>query len=240
MNMDVAKIFSILPLSEKTVQIKLLGDSITNGDGGTGCRQNGEPITASFFRNPDGYCWAKLLKDCLEEQFDCKVINNSCSGTNIRFIIDRFDELVSPEDDIVLCSIGTNNRHQHFSQGPRRSRRAHLEMVYNDILELYGKFRAANKQVVFIANIPAVNEASGDYFWRNIHMNDIHDLYVKAACVCGFPLMDLYTAMQDYCESRDVPLGDLLVDGLHPNDRGYEVMFRLILKEIGIARKINM
>jgi len=237
MNMDAAKIFSVLPLSDKTVTIKLLGDSITNGHSGTGCCQNGEPIAAGYHRNPDGYCWANLLRDYLEAQFDCKVINNGCNGVNIRFIIDYFDELVSPEDDIVLCNIGTNNRHQNFTQSPKRTRQEQLELVYGDILELYGKFRAAGKQVVFIANIPAVSEGDGPTYWRLIHMNDIHDLYVKAACACGFPLIDLYTAMQEYCEIRNVPLNDLLADGLHPNDRGYEVMFKLILKEIGIARK---
>ena len=136
-------------------------------------------------------------------------------------------------------NIGTNNRHQNHSAGPKRTREEHLRLVYNDILELYKTCKASGKQFVFIANIPALREWDGDTFWRLIQMNDIHDLYVKAACQCGFPFIDLYTAMQDYCESRNVPLGDLLADALHPNDRGYEVMFRLILKEIGIARKLD-
>jgi len=27
----------------------------------------------------------------------------------------------------------------------------------------------------------------------------------------------------------------ILADNLHPNDRGYEVMFRLLMRELGIA-----
>ena len=54
MNTEAARIFSSLILSEKTVRIKLLGDSITHGVGGTGFAQDGEPITQGYARNPEG------------------------------------------------------------------------------------------------------------------------------------------------------------------------------------------
>ena len=95
-----------------------------------------------------------------------------------------------------------------------------------------------------MANIPAAasneQDAPGeDGYWRLIHMNDIHDLYVKASFACDFPLIPMYTLFQEYCELRGIPLDSLLADGLHPNDAGYEVMFRLILKELGIARAVE-
>ena len=239
MNKEAAKIFSKVILPDRKIRIKLLGDSITHGFGGTGFKQDGEFIATKYHRNPNGYCWAKLFKDYMEENFHCEVVNNGCSGTVIQFIIEHFDTLVDPEDDIIICTIGTNNRHQPLSAGPRRSKREQMDRVYGFITQLQQKFKDAGKDVIFVANVPASakNERDGNDYWRVIHMNDIHDLYVKAACACGFPLIDLYTAMQDYCESRKVELNDLLADELHPNDRGYEVMFQLILKEIGIARK---
>ena len=69
-------------------------------------------------------------------------------------------------------------------------------------------------------------------------MNDVHDLYVKASIECGFPLIRLYTLFMKYCEQRDIVIDSLLADGLHPNDAGYDVMFKLIMDEIGFARKI--
>ena len=128
MDIAAAKVFSQVILAEKTVRIKLLGDSITHGVGGTRFAQNGEPITEGFARNPDGHCWANLFKTHLESQYDCTVINNACTGTNIEFVIAHFDELVDADDDIVICVIGTNNRHQHFWDGPKRDRRVHMEM----------------------------------------------------------------------------------------------------------------
>ena len=244
MDTKAAKIFSSLVLPEKTVRIKLLGDSITHGVGGTGFAQDGEPITQGFARNPGGFCWAKLLKDCLESRFDCRVVNNGCTGTTINFILDNFDALVEPEDDIILCTIGTNNRHQYFTQGPKWDRRAHMENFYRNILKLHDKFLAAGKQVIFMANIPACANNEADMpgeggYWRIMHMNDVHDLYSKASLERGFPLIRMYTLFMDYCLDRGIALDALLADGLHPNDEGYRVMFRLLLRELGIAEDIG-
>ncbi len=246
MNTEAARIFSSLILPEKTVRIKLLGDSITHGVGGTGFAQDGEPITQGFARNPEGFCWAKLLKDYLESRFDCRVVNNGCTGTTIDFVLERFDRLVEPEDDIILCTIGTNNRHQYFNQGPKRDKTAHMEDFYRKILALHDKFLRAGKQVVFMANIPASagNEADcppekEDGYWRIMHMNDICDLYTRASFERGFPLIRMYTLFMDYCLREKIPLDALLADGLHPNDEGYRVMFRLLLRQLGIAEAVE-
>ena len=237
---DVTTLVSRLILPEAPMRIKLLGDSITHGVGGTGFQQNGEPITAGFARNPDGYCFANLFRDHMEKQYGCQVINNACTGTTIEFILQHFDALVDSSDDLVICTIGTNNRHQPHSTGPRRSRREQLERVYGFITQLQQKFTDGGKDIIFMANIPASakNERDGEAYWRIIHMNDIHDLYVKASSEFGFPLIELYTLFLDYCRDHRLRVEDLLKDGLHPNDAGYTVMYHLILKELGIAEKV--
>jgi len=242
MNREAMKVFSQLVLADHTVHVKLLGDSITHGVGGTGWEQIGEPITAGFKRSPNSHCWAKQLKDLLESRYDCVVTNNACTGTTVEFIIEHFDELVSAEDDIILCTIGTNNRHQYHHDGPMRTPREQMLRTYNAILALYAKFVAAGKgnQVVFMANIPSSAEAEkdGPDYTRLFHMPDLHDMYVKASVECGFPLIRMYTLFMEYCEAHNMPIDDLLADGLHPNDRGYDVMFKIVADEIGIARKV--
>lgn len=241
MNNDIKKIMTGLVLSEQTVNIKLLGDSITHGVGGTGFEQNGEPITKGFFRNKDGYCWAKLFKEYMESRYDCIVTNNACTGTTIEFVIDNFDKLVDANDDIVICTIGTNNRHQYFSATPRHTKREHMEMFYSNILTLHDKFKKAGKDVIFVANIPASasNERDGENYRRLFHMNDVNDLYTKASNECGFPLISMYLLFSEYCELKGITIDSLLADGLHPNDKGYDVMFSLILKELGFGKIIS-
>lgn len=227
------KIFEENPAG-KIVRIKLLGDSITHGVGGTGFDQNGEPITQGFARNPDGYCWANLFQKRLEADLPCRVINNACTGTNIEFVITRFDELVSPDDDLVLCAIGTNNRHQYFADAPKKTREKMTEDFSRNIEVLFGKFKAAAIPVIFIANIPAseANERDGEEYWRILHMRDIRDLYVRAAEKCGFPLIDLYSLWNGYCADNGIDPDFLLADGLHPNDAGEDVIYSLMVKAL--------
>ena len=221
--------------ADRIIQIKLLGDSITHGVGGTGFDQNGEPITEGFARNPDGYCWANLFKKHMEAALPCRVINNACTGTTIEFVIARFGELVSPEDDLVICAIGTNNRHQYFADAPKKTPQIMAESFSGNIEVLYEKFKAAGVPVIFVANIPASeeNERGGEDFWRILHMNDIHDLYVNAAGTLGFPLIDLYSLWNAYCAEHGVSTDALLADGLHPNDAGEDVIFDLMLGALG-------
>ena len=220
--------------SDTTVHIKLLGDSITHGVGGTGFKQNGEPFIKGFARNPDGYCWANTFKKHMETHFNCLVTINACTGTNIAFIINNFAALVDDKDDIIICTIGTNDRHTYFEQGSKPTREEMGLTFYNNVIKLYDMFKAANKTVIFVANIPAssANEKDGENYWRILHMDDINAIYKKAAEKCGFPFISLYDLLTEYCGSHHITVDSLLSDGLHPNDRGYDVMFDLLCKEL--------
>lgn len=217
-------------------RIKLLGDSITHGVGGDGFSQNGEHIVAEFSRSPEAYCWAKLFAEYMQNEYSINVVNNACTGTNIEFVIKNFDTLVDKEDDLVICTIGTNNRHIYKKDGEKKPREVMLSNFSANIAKLREKFLSEGKKFILIANIPAsvANEKDGTDYWRILHMCDINDSYKKAEAEYQFPLISLYDMMNDYCEKNDVSLDSLLCDGLHPNNRGYEVMFELIKTALGI------
>lgn len=220
----------------KTTHIKLLGDSITHGMGGTGYKPDGYSFVKGFSRNSEGYCWANNFKKYMEHNFNCTVTNNGCSGTNILFVLDNLDRLVDANDDLIFCTIGTNNRHRPFSMGEKPTREALGTEFYHNILKLYDKFKALNKKVIFIANIPASaqNEQDGADFWRILHMDDINNIYKAAAQKCDFPLISLYDLFVEYCKVSSVTVDSLLRDGLHPNDEGYDVMLKLLLQTLEI------
>ena len=109
-NNNVKKLINDILKSKPYIKVKLLGDSITHGVGGSGWEQNGELIVEGWYQSPDSYCWANLLRDYMLEKYGATVINKGCTGTKVEFIIDNFDSLVSDDDDIIICTIGTNNR----------------------------------------------------------------------------------------------------------------------------------
>lgn len=224
--------------AKNNVRVKLLGDSITHGVGGTGFAQNGDAFIEGFARNPDGYCWANTFKRYMEDRFACSVINNACSGTNIEHIIDNFDILVDKEDDVVLCVIGTNDRNFPFVRGDKPTREQQGARFYRDVLRLYGMFRERGVAVVFVANIPAsaANEArDGETYWRILHMEDINAIYKKAVETGGFPFVSLYDAFAEHCARHTLTVDELLDDGLHPNDRGHDVICELMLRQLRLS-----
>lgn len=216
-------------------KIKLLGDSITHGVGGTGFMQSGEDIVEGFKRNPDGYCWAAKFKSYIKERYGKDAINNACTGTNIEFVLRNFDTLVDKDDDLVICTIGTNNRHQYKNTGDKRTADDLAAELYGNIVALNERFYSAGIPAILIANIPASaeNEKDGADYWRILHMNDINDTYKRAAGECGFAFISLYDMMSTYLQQNGIEIDALLCDGLHPSDKGYDVMFSLILTALG-------
>lgn len=220
----------------KKFKIKLLGDSITHGHSGTGYEQNGYPFIKGYARNPNGYCWANLFKEYMENKFSCEVVNNGASGTKIEFIIDNFETLVEKDDDFIICTIGTNNRHQMKNSGAKKTKAEMEEGVYANILKLNSMLVESNKTVVFIANIPAAPERETDKedSWRILHMNDINDIYKRAHQEKGFLFISLYDLFSEYLKENKIELGAMLADGLHPNDKGYKVIYELLKKALNV------
>jgi len=162
MNKVITCMRSVLDSSTKPVHIKLLGDSITHGVGGTGFAQIGDPVMDGYARNPDGYCWANMFKAYMEEHYDCIVNNNACRGTNIEFVLDHFDKLVGEQDDLIICMIGTNNRHQFYHESHKHTPEEHLEEFCRNIIKLHQRFVDTGKCVIFVAGIPAFSENEKD------------------------------------------------------------------------------
>lgn len=222
--------------TKKNAKIKLLGDSITHGVGGSGWEQNGEPIVPGWSQSPDSFCWANSLRDHMKEKYGATVINKACTGTNVEFIISNFEALVEPDDDLIVCMIGTNNRHQRFDSGQKKSREEMLDKFYANVQRLHSMLKETGIPVIFMANIPASakNEEDGDYYWRILHMCDINDTYKRLAEEHGAVVVSLYDGFSSYCKENGARLDSLLCDGLHPNDEGYRVMYSLITNAFGV------
>ena len=234
-NMTAKKLFEDV-LKKKNPKIKLLGDSITHGVGGSGWAQNGELIVPGWSMSPDSFCWANTFRDHMKEKYGATVVNKACTGTRVEFIIEHFDTLVDRDDDLIVCMIGTNNRHQNMSSGEKKSRETMLYNFYENVKRLYAMLKETEIPVIFMANIPASkkNEQDGADYWRILHMNDINDTYKKFAREERATVFSLYDAFSAYCEENGIDYETLLCDGLHPNDEGYRVMFALISEAFGV------
>lgn len=215
---------------QNPVNIKLIGDSITAGVGGTGYNATstggGEKIINQIYTNVLGYCWANLLKEYWESKFNCTVNNYGWSGIASQSIITYWNNLIKETDDIIICTIGTNDRADC----------ANITEFINKLEKIYLKAIQSSKQIVFIANIPAsiANETNGT---KNFHMEDVEHAIRYVTDKYNIPFVNLYKLFMDYCTYTGTTIDSYLSDGLHPNDAGYNVMFNLITNAFNISPK---
>ena len=211
-----SNIANILYNANNTINIKLIGDSITSGVG------------ASL-----GKSWASLLKSSLESKFNCQVTNNGVSGVNSNYIVSNISTLISDTDDIVICMIGTNNR---ISQQTFNS-------LYGDLQTIYSYCKERNIKFIPMCSLPAsLNDEereNGTFNVRYRHMDDIENVISAFSVDNKLEFIDLYEKVYMYCMTKDISINSLLADGLHPNDNGYYLMFRFITHCLGVDAKLE-
>ena len=247
-------ILSDVVLTPTTKKIVLLGDSITQGTGSTGfvsftktidgvnytIRGNGpgypdagpsyqvgeflyERDTRKWYEAIDGNGWAQQLKAYFEGKFNCIVKNYGCAGigaADVKTIIAQ--KILKSDFDIVVITVGTNDRINGSS------------VVYNNLIDSVKLLNAVGKKVVLIGNIPASISNEEQYSY---HMEDINHEVLKCAVDADVAFISMYTEFMNYCLYTGVTIDSLLGDGLHPNDAGYNVMFRLLCNELGLVPK---
>ena len=253
------KMINIKDIQSKIVlreikKIKLIGDSITQGVGGTGFTESygdGDVFLIvdeldtdqggrKFKVNTTGYCWANLLKKYLEDKFKVTVSNWGNRGMSAGRWMNMghrdesgeykncIEQLIEENDDLIICMIGTNDRTYDTYNNYINA----MQQLINYITI------TRNKKLVLVSSIPASieNETNGK---QNFHMEDVDNIITALAGKNKIFSISLYRKMMQYCSLKNIEMDNLLTDGLHPNDNGYEIMFKLICGELEIAIKRN-
>lgn len=213
-------------------RVKLIGDSITAGMGGTGYNATasggGQQIYGTVYQNVAGHCWANTLKAFWEGSFaNVTVINNGWSGQSSKEINMYWEYLVDPSDDIIVCMIGTNDRNT-----VGRTLAQYIEYL-NQIVQ---RAKLAGQKIILMSPIPA-SVANENQATINFHMEDVEHAIRFVTQQNGVPFLNLYRKYIEYCDQHNITVDSLLLDGLHPNDTGYDVLFELITNEFDICTK---
>ena len=241
-------------LSGATTHIKLLGDSITQGLGSTGyvgytIAENGEQISVRgngpdygskgddyvegvylgelgnrrWYESTSSTGWSNRMKAYFESKFDCVVKNYGMSGINSQNLYTLCRPLVTDEDDIIILMIGTNDR----GSTAIADFKANVTAFVDYLLSL-------DKKVVLMSSIPASVDQEEECEY---HMEDVTTVLRSVAYSRDIAFISVYDRFVEYCENKDVEIDALLEDGLHPNDEGYEVMFKIISRSLGVSVK---
>lgn len=197
-------------------RIILLGDSITDGYGGTG--YNGSK-TSKKSTNTDGYCWANLFKKYVSERYGVSVENYGFYGTVSKVQYDNVKDVVGA-NDLVIWLTGTNNR---ISSEAFADLETNIKTYVNDL-------KSKANAVVFMPCIPAT---SGDDATRFKTAQDINDAALKNVYGETY-YIDMYTKYIEWCNKNGKIMKDTMYDALHPNDAGQRYIFEILCQELGL------
>lgn len=211
--------------TKSNVQIKLIGDSITQGVGGSGFEQDGEKIptsTGNFHVNTKGVCWANMLKSYIETNYTgCTVKNWGTRGVNSGFIYTNLSTLVEDSDDVVILMIGTNNRIKGYTR----------ETCYQSLSALFSALIRTGK-TVYVMSPPRTNDGVATTFSSEV-LEQLENAAITNANVKNH--ISLYAKMTSFMDTSGKGYSDLLADNLHPNDYFYKVIYHWVSDMLGIG-----
>lgn len=191
----------------------------------------GNSITAE--RNTIEAVFAQRLPDLLRrEGIDIEIINSGIGGSHtgrridhdlfkIPHALDRLeDDVLSHNPDITIIGFGTNDAHidSKIKSGPSRiplaDYRRNLEYIIESV------FAVGSKVVLIAPNClgGAYQEFQNDRLYKYVKV------VVRLSKKYKTGLLNNYQLFREYDNKPGKSMEDLMLDGVHPNDRGHEMM----------------
>ncbi len=200
-------------ISGEIRSIVLLGDSITDGAGGSDYNGN---FSNSLSTNTEGYCWANAFRKFANQRYGTAVQNKGMYGTVMA--VQKAEALnFITEKDFVIWLTGTNDRWD--ANGYKANLRPQLDAI---------KKRCAG--LLVISNIPATE---ADEQEKPFTMQQMDEIIMGQ--LAGFaPHFSMYQAFIQHCQQYGIALSDCFADHCHPNDLGYKIMFTILCRKLGL------
>ena len=221
--------------------VKLVGDSITQGVGGTGFAQDGEEIYTysgtTWAVNTSGYCWGNLFKTKIESLFDATVLNygTRAVSSNDMWTYDlMIKNIIAETDDIIILMLGTNDRTEtgylNAVIGKERFK-SNLQAIIEYVISL-------GKKIICLSPIPAT--PTGDTETGVLFGSETVNVIVSNVCSqTGVPYVDLFSAFTEWVVSHDADYSEYFSDTLHPNDKGYCLIYYLVCQALHIPNDLT-
>lgn len=195
--------------------IKLIGDSITDGYGGT--NYNGSQSTSPS-TNTKGYCWANSFKDFLYDRYSIDVVNKGMYGTKADRLYNNISNVVSNSDDLVIYLTGTNDRSS-----------SDLTSYKNSVKNIIAYVKNIGADIIVMSGIPATENNEKQYAHTMQDMDDV----VKIICSeTNTPFISMYQEYINYCNLHSIDISTTFYDHCHPNNLGYYIIFILLCQNL--------
>lgn len=198
----------------------------------------GNSITAT--RNTIDQVFAQRLPSLLSaEGIEAEVINSGIPGSHtgsikdhdlfkIKHARDRFEtDVLAHDPDLVIIGFGTNDAHIDGFE-PDGQSRIPLKQYRRNLKFMIKELQSIGVDVILIAP----NGLRGKYpEYQNVRLAQYVEVVKKLSVKYNTGLIDNFKLFSAYY-AQDKSGEELLLDGVHPNDKGHALMAERISQEI--------
>ncbi|UII55647.1 GDSL-type esterase/lipase family protein [Cytobacillus spongiae] len=168
----------------------------------------------------------RIFFEGIELQKNAVVENWGVSGQDSEWLFNNKDTLIEKDDDVVMIQIGTNDRIDSYS----------AEAIKAHLIPILEKCKAERKHVILLSANPTSIEDDTLKGTRKFTMYEVDEAIKGLAADYGITYISNYQAFFNYTDTTGNSIDSLLKDGLHPNDKGYEIMYKNVIHELGLSR----
>jgi len=191
-----------------------------------------------------------LQEDLVRRGIHGTVINAGVGGNNTDQARARFDtDVLAHHPDLVIIQFGLNDSCIDLWDGkdrPRISRETYAANLRYFVESLRGRdcdviLMTANPMRWTAPLIKLYGRAPydvNDPWGFNLTNREYGDAVRALAAELDVPLIDVYQRFYDYDGVAGQATEDLLLDGMHPNNRGHAMIADWLLKEMGTLRGV--
>ena len=230
----------IRQLLQRGAHINIIGDSLAAGAGSSGSWKTDKVILCdgeeNFMRRIAPNSWWGSFETYLKDKFPgCTLENNGCGGASSGQLRNGIEQLFCEDrDDIIFLFFGANDRKRENGMQERR----------DNLSWMIRFFREKGKEMVVFTPTPStvMNEA---YVNRLYHMEDVANIIIDVAEKEGVILADNYNYIMEYLLFSGKKIDEILFgcgcsnDGCHPADAAQLLIYRNLLKTLGLSPKID-
>ncbi|EPR69424.1 SGNH/GDSL hydrolase family protein [Cyclobacterium qasimii] len=223
----------------ETETVSLMGDKlkvVAFGNSITATRSTIEQVFAQ-----------RLPSLLLEKGIAAEVINSGIPGSHtgsikdhdlfkIKHGMDRFEtDVLAHNPDLVIIGFGTNDAHIDDS-GPDGKSRIPLKQYKSNLEFMIKELQSRGTKVLLIAP----NGLRGKYpEYQNVRLKQYVAVVKKLSNKYKTGLVDNFKLFSDYYDSKENTVEEILLDGVHPNDKGHALMADKICQEIVRIEKLK-
>jgi len=199
----------------------------------------GDSTTA--LRNTVKQVYSQRLPSLLAERgIRAKVINSGVGGSHTgrlsdnayhqrRHALDRLEAAVCVhEPDVVVIQYGINDSHVDRG-GPEGQSRIPLDNYMANLAFMVKTLAQEGAQVMFMTPNAF---GSGQEAWRHERLAQYAAGMREVAADLSVPLIDVHRFYEDYGDETPQTRDELLLDGVHPNDKGHAIVAERIADRI--------